>query len=131
MSQNSQNSPSSLSPIAAVVISKDPTATVVAQERELLTQYASSQDAADYKVKPPRPCVGCGQPAHGPVNELIACLTTHLASSRQKTAQVQRELEALQERAHIGVTREAFEDNRRGSIDFENKRGKNKKGGGP
>jgi hypothetical protein len=109
---------------------KDPIATLVAQERELISHQAVVGDtdpSNPYKVTQPPHCFGCGGVAHGPVNQLVSCLTQHLAASRTRIATVEAELEDLKRRAHIGVSPADFEANRLGSIEFENRRGKNKK----
>jgi hypothetical protein len=113
-------------------MSRDPIDALVAQEKEVLAHMAPGGDADSnsYKVGQPAACEGCGGAAHGPVNELVACLVKHLRAWRREATTLKAENEALRGRAHVGVSAEAFEENRRNSIDFESKRGKNKKGGG-
>jgi hypothetical protein len=113
-------------------MSRDPIDTLVAQEKEVLAHMApgGDTDSNSYKVGQPAVCEGCGGVTHGPVNVYTACLAKHLQAWRREATALKAENEALRARSHVGVSAEAFEENRRNSIDFENKRGKNKKGGG-
>lgn len=106
----------------------------------------------DFRVKPPPPCEGCSGPAHGPVNQVIECLTRHMRAARtaagvsaptqckgcgQTHRSVDQHIECLEAalaashaREGVGVSRAQFESNQAQSRHFESTRGKNKKGGG-
>ena len=106
----------------------------------------------DFRVKVPPPCEACGGPAHGPVNGAIECLTRHMRAARsaagirppsqckscgQTHRSVDEHIACLEEKLHasraregIGVSAEEFKLNQAQSRNFEQTRGKNKKGGG-
>jgi hypothetical protein len=140
--------------------SPDPIAEAVAAELALLSSRAivgETDPNNNYRVLAPPPCEACGGPAHGPINELIACLTQHMRTARsqqggreqaattmckgcgqahrtldQVVACLERELTKaraeLQQR--VGVTMEEFRQNQAQSKHFEATRGKLKRGGG-
>jgi hypothetical protein len=116
-------------------------------------QAPATDPTNDYRVKPPPACEGCGGPAHGPINQLIACLTRHMRVARneaparmpvamcrgcgrahqshdQHVACLEVHLADARARTKIGVSPAEFAENQRTSKLFEQRRGKNKKGGG-
>jgi hypothetical protein len=106
----------------------------------------------DFRVKPPPPCEGCGGPAHGPVNQALACVVFHMRTARsvagvsapiqckgcgqahrsadQHIACLEAALGTSRAREGVGVSPEQFRLNQAQSRHFEDTRGKNKKGGG-
>jgi len=137
----------------------DPIAEAVAAELALLSSRAivgETDQSNNYRVTAPPPCEACGGPAHGPINELIACLTQHMRTARSQAGspvqattvckgcggphrtldQVVSCLEGklaearaeLQQR--VGVTVEEFRQNQAESRRFAETRGKLKRGGG-
>lgn len=102
----------------------------------------------DWRVKQPPQCEGCGGPAHGPTNHVVACLTHHLRLARgQQTGEPiscsgcdkthpnlelvvscqKRALKKAREQQRIGVTKAEFEENQRLSKQFDETRGRAKK----
>jgi len=102
----------------------------------------------DFRVKPPKPCEGCGGPAHGSATQGYNCVRDRMREARvalgqkgpfacdgcgkshahfdQVVACMRGALKRAREREGIGVSRAQFEENRRSSEHFERTRGKGK-----